>query len=89
VSAVRVTSRICSVLVLICASQAHAQLELPRNVPLKSVTQKWTGDLDGMIQRRMVRVLVPYSKTFYFVDRGVQRGIVYDLFMQYKAGLNK
>jgi hypothetical protein len=34
----------------------------------------WTGDLDGMIERRQVRVLVPYSRTFYFLDeRGSQR----------------
>ena len=28
--------------------------------------QPWTGDLDGMIQRRVIRVLTVYSKTFYF-----------------------
>jgi hypothetical protein len=31
--------------------------------------QKFTGDLDGMIQRRIIRVLVPYSKTHYFVEK--------------------
>ncbi len=36
--------------------------------------QPWTGDLDGMIERRVIRVLTVYSKTFYFVDKGVQRG---------------
>src|SRR5437763_10394918 len=25
--------------------------------------KKWTGDLDGMIERRMIRVLTTYSKT--------------------------
>jgi hypothetical protein len=34
-------------------------------------TQKpWTGDLDGMIERRVIRVLIVNSKTFYFVDKG-------------------
>jgi hypothetical protein len=28
----------------------------------------WTGDFDGMVERRKIRVLVPYSKTFYFLD---------------------
>jgi hypothetical protein len=38
---------------------------------LPHLAQKaWTGDLDGMIERRMIRVLVPYSKTLYFSDRG-------------------
>ena len=30
----------------------------------------WTGDLDGMKSRRVVRILVPYSKTIYFIDKG-------------------
>ena len=49
----------------------------------------WTGDLDGMIKRRMIRVLVPYSKTYYFVDRAVQRGIAYDVTRLLEADLNK
>jgi len=50
---------------------------------------KWIGDLDGMIKRRGIRVLVPYSKTLYFVDRGVQRGLVYDSFKIFEDDLNK
>jgi len=34
----------------------------------------WTGDFDGMEKRRLVRILVPYSKTIYFIDRGQQLG---------------
>jgi membrane-bound lytic murein transglycosylase MltF len=49
----------------------------------------WTGDLDGMIKRRTIRVLVPYSKTYYFVDRAVQRGISYEVTRQLEADLNK
>jgi membrane-bound lytic murein transglycosylase MltF len=50
--------------------------------------QPWTGDLDGMIKRRLVRVLVPYSKTYYFVDRAVQRGISYDAGQLLEKDLN-
>jgi membrane-bound lytic murein transglycosylase MltF len=50
---------------------------------------KWTGDLDGMIKQRMIRVLVPYSKTYYFVDRAVQRGISYDVTRLLEADLNR
>jgi membrane-bound lytic murein transglycosylase MltF len=52
-------------------------------------TQAWTGDLDGMIKRRQIRVLVPYSKTFFFVDKGVQRGIAHDLMVTFGDDLNK
>jgi len=30
----------------------------------------WKGDFDGMVARRHVRVLVPYSRTLYFNDKG-------------------
>jgi membrane-bound lytic murein transglycosylase MltF len=50
---------------------------------------KWTGDLDGMIERRLIRVLVTYNKTHYFVDRGTQRGLAYDAFRRFEEDLNK
>jgi len=50
---------------------------------------KWTGDLDGMIKRRQIRVLVTYSKTHFFVDRGTQRGLTYDTFRLFEDDLNK
>ena len=40
----------------------------------------WTGDLDGMIKRRLIRVATTYNKTNYFIDKGVQRGAVYESF---------
>ena len=37
--------------------------------------QPWTGDYDGMLERRMIRVAVPYSLTHYFLDGATERGI--------------
>jgi membrane-bound lytic murein transglycosylase MltF len=51
--------------------------------------RSWIGDLDGMIKRRQIRILTAYSKTFYFVDKGVQRGLAYDLGQLLEAELNK
>ena len=51
--------------------------------------RNWTGDLDGMVKRRQIRILTAYSKTFYFVDRGVQRGLAYDLGQIFETELNK
>jgi len=53
------------------------------------ILRKWTGDLDGMIQRRIIRVLTTYSKTNYFVDNGTQRGLVYDSIQLFEDDLNK
>src|SRR5262249_43859149 len=51
--------------------------------------QKWTGDLDGMIDRRLIRVLTTYSKTTFFLDRGTQLGLVPDAFRLFEEDLNK
>jgi membrane-bound lytic murein transglycosylase MltF len=53
------------------------------------VAQKWTGDFDGMVQRRRIRILTPYSRTHYFIDKGVQRGIVYDAGVKLETEINK
>lgn len=59
------------------------------SLPLDLVTDVWTGDFDGMVARRRIRILTPYSRTHYFVDRGVQRGMVYDLGMKIEDELNR
>ena len=40
------------------------------------LVRSWTGDFDGMVKRRVIRILTPYSRTHYFVDNGVPRGII-------------
>lgn len=49
----------------------------------------WTGDFDGMEERRLVRILVPYSKTIYFIDRGQQLGTAVELGTALEEQLNK
>jgi membrane-bound lytic murein transglycosylase MltF len=38
------------------------------------VFETWTGDYDQMEKRRQVRIIVPYSKTIFFIDKGDQLG---------------
>ncbi|MBW2483694.1 MAG: transporter substrate-binding domain-containing protein, partial [Deltaproteobacteria bacterium] len=56
---------------------------------LLSYEKPWAGDLDGMLERRKIRVLVPYSKTFYFLDGATQRGIAYEGMQIFGKWLNK
>ena len=49
----------------------------------------WTGDLDGMLERRLVRILVPYNKMFYFHDGAKERGIVHDAGQELEKWLNR
>ncbi|MEM7169738.1 MAG: transporter substrate-binding domain-containing protein [Pseudomonadota bacterium] len=50
--------------------------------PLLQMT--FTGDLDEIIQRRVLRILVTYNKTNFFIADGQPRGFEYDLLQQYK-----
>lgn len=49
----------------------------------------WAGDFDRMLERRMIRVLVPYSRTLYFNDRGRERGITADNVRDFERWINK
>jgi membrane-bound lytic murein transglycosylase MltF len=78
-------------LLALCAPVAGESQVPPAMGPsiVAAVRKPWTGDLDGMIKRRMVRVLVVNSKTFYFVDKGTQRGVTYDIFKTFEDTLNR
>jgi len=43
-----------------------------------AVFKPFTGDFDEMVKRRLIRMGVTFNRTFYFLDKGVQRGIAYD-----------
>jgi len=47
------------------------------------------GDFDAMRKRRVVKVLVVYNKTNYFIDKGRARGITVDAFKLFEDYINK
>jgi len=47
------------------------------------------GDFDVLKKRRVIRLLVVYNKTNYFIDKGTPRGITYDAFKLFEDELNK
>lgn len=49
----------------------------------------FTGDLDAMVQRRLVRAGVVMNRTHYFIDKGVQRGMSYESIKLFEDELNK
>jgi membrane-bound lytic murein transglycosylase MltF len=97
----RIRNLMASVLSLTCycvlfGNAALAQEQAPQKAPrgtltvdLAKVQKPWTGDLDGMIERRAIRVLTVNSKTIYFVDKGVQRGIAAEAVRLFEEELNK
>jgi membrane-bound lytic murein transglycosylase MltF len=47
------------------------------------------GDFDAMRKRRLIRVLVTYNKTGYFIDRGTPRGTTVDAFKLFEDYINQ
>lgn len=47
------------------------------------------GDLDSMIARRYIRVLVPYSKTYYHIVGKTRGGFSYDVLNLFEKELNR
>lgn len=52
-------------------------------------SENWTGDLDGMVARRTLRLLLPYSKTLFFIDRGQEFGLLAELGRELERWLDK
>jgi membrane-bound lytic murein transglycosylase MltF len=73
--------------VAFCGSPAYASE--PHAVELPINDAPWTGDLDGMIERQRVRVLVVESRTNYFLDGAIPRGLTYDALRSFESELNK
>ena len=53
------------------------------------VGRPFTGDLDEMVKRRLIRIGVTYNRTLYFVDKGEQRGGAYEYGKLFEDELNK
>lgn len=51
--------------------------------------EKWTGDLDGIKRRGILRALVCYNEIFYFFDKGKARGVAAEALGEFETFLNK
>jgi len=49
----------------------------------------WSGDFDGMLERRLVRVAVPYGRTLFYHDRGRELGLTANGVRKFEEYLNK
>jgi len=56
---------------------------------LSTANKPWTGDFDAAVQRRMIRMLVPYSRTLYFNDKGRERGLTADVAREFERYVNQ
>jgi ABC-type amino acid transport substrate-binding protein len=52
------------------------------------IWQPWFGDFDAMVERRIVRAVVPYGGYQFFYEDGQPRGATYELLQRLEQHLN-
>jgi len=77
-------------------THAHAQKAVPTDAKatgkarqLAIVNKPWTGDFDEMLERRLIRVDAPYSRSLYFIDKGRERGLGAELVRDFEHWVNQ
>ncbi len=68
---------------------SHVLAETDGSPKVSDILSSWIGDFDGMAERNQIRVLLPFSKTYYFLDGGRQRGLTYDMMKAFEEQINK
>jgi membrane-bound lytic murein transglycosylase MltF len=75
----------------LASAQAPASTSAAPDVPrkLSIANKKWTGDFDRMLERRMIRVYAPYSRSLFFNDKGRERGLSAEIVRDFERWINK
>lgn len=53
------------------------------------LSEPWTGDLSGIIERGRLRALVPYNRTSYFISGTKRAGLTYEALTLFEKNLNE
>src|SRR5215813_12015643 len=80
------------VLVVVLATPVAFAQEQPPAAPPRQLSFEntpWKGDFAQMLQRRILRVLIPYSRTLFFNDKGRERGITAENVRDFERYLNQ
>jgi len=51
-------------------------------------SEPWTGDLDAMVEHRVIRVLTVYGLGRYYLEAGQEHGLTYDWFQMFEEFIN-
>jgi membrane-bound lytic murein transglycosylase MltF len=74
-------------------AEDEALTPAPEATPLPAdiapIVQPFKGDLDGMVKRRVIRVLTVQNPVLYFVDRGREVGATYESIKAFEKRLNE
>src|SRR5215475_811515 len=69
-----------------CQTPPAAEPTKPRQLIIAN--KPWTGDFDKMLERRVIRVYSPFSRSLYYSDKGRERGIAVELVRDWERYLN-
>ena len=81
-----------AILLLAPAARAETPASPQKKAPhatLSTEAKVYKSDFDVMLKHRVIRVAVPYSRTLFFNDKGVQRGLTAESLQQFERWLNK
>jgi hypothetical protein len=88
--AVRPLLRAMSALLCFVATGAFAQAPAGQSRGVTTrIERAIVLDFDGLMERRAVRVAVPYSRTLYFNDKGRERGLSADFVRDFERYVNQ
>jgi len=63
--------------------------DLESQLGFKVFEEPWTGDLDVLVEKRLIRVLTVYGLGRYFLDGPQEKGLTYELFQMFEDFINK
>lgn len=57
-------------------------------MPFRAIWEPWHGDLDAMVERRVIRAVVPFGGYQFYYQDGLPRGASYDLLQRFEQHVN-
>lgn len=82
-------SLVLSLLILLLALVCDASRFTFAQGPSKPLLGVHTGDFETLSKHRLLRILVPFSKTIYFIDKGAEYGTAVDFGRELEKSLNR
>jgi len=53
-----------------------------------NLDEQWTGDYEQMVEDRIIRFLIPFSRTYFYLDGATKRGLSYDTVIYFEKYIN-
>ena len=53
------------------------------------LNEQWAGDYEQMVEDRVIRFLIPFSRTYFYLDGATKRGLSYDTVIHFEKYINE